>query len=90
MSTPDPIAVLRERARSLRRLAASLDASGAGALWRRAGTDTWEGPLARACLDDLLVIRRRLTEARDDLTVAARRLDAQADAADVAARAVRG
>lgn len=89
MSTADQIAVVRERARSLRRLAATIDTSGVGDLWRRAGTDTWNGPVARSCLDDLTAIRRRTAQVSDDLRTTARRLDAEADALEVAALAVR-
>lgn len=80
---------LRDRARSLRRLAASVRGCGAAHLWRRAGADTWVGPTAQACLDDLIAMRRRLATAGDELDARARRLETEADAAELAARVVR-
>lgn len=80
---------LRDRARSLRRLAASVRDCGATQLWRRAGPDTWVGPVAQACHDDLLAIRRRLLTAGDELDAQARRLEADAEAAELAERVVR-
>jgi hypothetical protein len=81
-------AQLRERARSLRRLATAARDGTAAQLWRRAGADTWVGPLPQACLDDLVAMRRRLLTVADDLDLHARRLEIDADQAEVAARAV--
>ncbi len=89
MPSTDPASQLRERARSLRRLAADIRDCAATQLWRRAGTDTWVGPVAHGCLDELIAMRRRLVAAGDDLDARARRLEVDADAAELTARMVR-
>ncbi len=45
-----------------------------------AGDDTWVGPTAQACADDLRRLARQLLLRCDELRTAARRLDRAADA----------
>jgi len=80
---------LRARARSLRGIAAQLAESGALTLHERAGEDTWAGPVAAHCRDDLLAVRHEVLAARDELLVAARALERQATNAETAALAAR-
>ena len=89
MSTTDSIPVLRERARALRRLAVSLDDCEASRLQRRAGADTWIGPVADECVGALGVMARRLRDAHLDVLVRAQQLDAEADAMHATVRVVR-
>lgn len=70
---------LRSRARELRRLARRLADSEATQLHQRAGADTWVGPTAQRCLDELYAVRRHLLQAHDDLVTAATGLDRKAD-----------
>ena len=69
---------LRERARTLRRLACTIDAADATTLYRRAGVDTWVGPTPQHCVDDLLTGRNLLFQAADALRSGAYRLDQRA------------
>jgi hypothetical protein len=79
MSTPiADAALLRQRARSLRRLAEHISDCEAITLRRRAGTNVWIGPTPAACSDELLGMGRRLLVAADDLIVRATRLDSRA------------
>jgi hypothetical protein len=69
---------LRERARTLRRLAGTIDAADAAMLYRRAGVDTWIGPTPQHCVDDLLIWRNLLFQAADALRSGAYRLELRA------------
>ena len=84
--TPADPDALRVSARTIQRLAMSLGGCQALELHRRAGTEVWRGPLASACRDDLVMIRRRLLAAQDELLHAARRLSRLAAEADTLAR----
>ncbi|CAB4893032.1 unannotated protein [freshwater metagenome] len=77
---------LRGRAHQLRRTAGAIDDSGADGLYRRAGVDTWMGPTAARCLDELTTARRQLHEAAEALRRTARQLDQRADQADALTR----
>lgn len=73
---------LRERANDLRRTASALARTSAISLYQRSDVDTWIGPTARACFDDLRTMRANLLGATDDLRAAAIRLEVRADQAD--------
>jgi hypothetical protein len=75
---------LRTRARALRQLAARVSVCTGLTLHQRAGDDTWIGPTASRCRDDLLTVRRELLTAHDELIAAARRLERQATELEVA------
>jgi hypothetical protein len=77
---------LRQRARLLRKTAATVSFSSALDLFRRAGDDVWRGPTPSRCLDDLVQIRTGLLRASDDLVGVARVLDQLADLAETQAR----
>jgi hypothetical protein len=79
MSTAVDVAQLRARAGELRRIARRVGDTPAVDVHRFAGVDTWVGPVAQSCLDDLLIIRRELESSRDMLIDAARRLERHAD-----------
>jgi len=86
MSAHDPAAaLLRARARDLRRLGAAILDCDAAHLHRRAGAEVWAGPAAATCLAELQLLRRRLADARDDLERRAIRLDSQAARLDAIA-----
>ncbi len=79
MPTPAPVAdVLLERARSLRRLARTIESLDAMLLYRRAGIDTWIGPTPQRCFDELLAARSTLTRAADELGRNAAQLERRA------------
>lgn len=81
--------LLRERAFDLRRTASALGRTTAISLYQRSDIDTWIGPTARACYDDLRNMRTSLLQATDDLRAVAIRLELRADQADhEAARAL--
>ncbi len=86
MAQPDAT-VLRQRAARLRRSAAAIDDSEWWILRRRAGTDTWEGPTARAFLDELIAAEFELAAAYDGLLISAAQLERAALAAEAAALA---
>ena len=79
MSTTADIEMLRVRARALRQVARRIGASPALTVHRLAGPETWVGPTAQSCLDELLAMRRRLESNQHTLDDAARRLDRYAD-----------
>jgi len=79
MSTAVDVAQLRARAGELRRLARRIGDTPASSVHRLAGVDTWIGPVAQSCLDDLLIVRRELESSRGVLIDAARRLERHAD-----------
>jgi len=70
---PSPVQL--ERAATLRRLAREMEALRVLDVHRRAGPDTWVGPTAQCCLDELLLHRRAILAAADSLRAAARRLE---------------
>lgn len=78
MPSPE-IDLLHARARRLRRLAASLARRPLADALRRAGDDTWHGPLPERWRADLTVAQYRLDAAGDDLTRQAFVLDRRAD-----------
>ncbi|MEX0847089.1 MAG: hypothetical protein WD023_04850 [Ilumatobacteraceae bacterium] len=87
MVVHDPAAaLLRTRARNLRRLGTALLETQAARLHRRSGPEVWSGPAAATCLDELQLLGRRLADARDDLERRAIRLDEQAARLDAIAR----
>ncbi len=51
----------------------------------RSGADTWTGPVAQRCNDDLTLAQRRLGDAADALAVASWRLERQADLLEMTA-----
>jgi len=73
------IDLLRARALRLRRLGASLAQRPLADVLRRAGDDTWLGPLPERWRGDLAVAQHRLDAAGDDLTRQAFVLDRRAD-----------
>ena len=68
-------AELQQRALNLRRLAHSIEQLDATVLYRRAGTDTWIGPTAQRCINELITARTLLLQAADASRVAARQLE---------------
>lgn len=74
--------LLRERAFDLRRTASALGRTTAISLYQRSDVDTWIGPTARACYDDLSKVRTSLLDATDKLRAVAIRLELRADQAD--------
>ncbi len=70
-----PSPVLIERAACLRRLAREIEGLLVLDLHRRAGPDTWVGPAAQQCLDELILHRRVILFAADNLRAAASRLE---------------
>jgi hypothetical protein len=81
---------LRARARALRQLAGRVPVTEVGDALARADEDTWRGPLATACRDDLAAIRRSLDDAMVELRAAASWLDRRATEIEQAARPVPG
>lgn len=84
MSTVDA-ELLRTRARTLRRLAALVQQRVLLDLCRRAGDDTWRGPLADHCRDDLRSALRRLDAEGDELLRQAQVLERRAEELDMVA-----
>ena len=76
-STPSA-AELQQRALNLRRLAHRIEQLDATVLYRRAGADTWIGPTAQRCVDELMTARTLLLQAADASRVTARRLELRA------------
>ena len=74
-ATAVPSPVQLERAAQLRRLAREIESLRLLDLHRRGGTDTWIGPAAQHCLDELVLQRRLILAAADGLRIAARRLE---------------
>lgn len=87
MST-SPASVLRERARSLRAMAARLEQLEALGLAARADVDTWMGPSPARCHDSLVSMRRRLLDEADSLRRTAARCDRSAESMAALAGAV--
>ena len=79
MSTATQVEQLRARARQVRSLSSAISTSRALTVYRLAGPETWVGPTAQACFDDLLTVRRKLQGQLQSLGEIARGLDRQAD-----------
>lgn len=77
--------LLRTRARGLRRLAALVDRRVVLDVLRRAGDDTWRGPIADDVRADLTAAVHRLDAAADDLLRQAVLLERRADELDLLA-----
>ncbi len=86
-STPADAAVLRDRARHLRRLAALVHRRLLIELWRSAGDHAWRGALADDCRDGLVAAQHRLDRAGDELVRRATALERRADELDTATAA---
>jgi hypothetical protein len=83
MATQSPAGnQLRQRAHDLRRAATHLGGCAANSLYRFSRDDTWIGPTARSCYDELVTMNTSLVNASDALRTAALRLEARADQAD--------
>lgn len=80
MATTEQANKLRARADDLRRFARTLENARFTTAHTVAGDDTWVGPTAQACANDLRRLARQLLLRCDELRVAARRLDRAADA----------
>jgi hypothetical protein len=80
VSTTQQATRLRARAEDLRRFASTLEHARMTNAHAVAGDDTWVGPTAQACADDLRRLARQLLLRCDELRTAARRLDRAADA----------
>jgi hypothetical protein len=80
VSTTQQATRLRARAEDLRRFARTLENVRMTNAYSAAGDDTWVGPTAQACADDLRRLARQLLLRCDELRTAARRLDRAADA----------
>jgi hypothetical protein len=78
MSTAALAEQLRERARILRRLAATIATSRALDAHVFAGPQTWIGPTPQHCHESLRMLRRRLLDHHDALGRAALMLDRRA------------
>lgn len=75
----DDADLLRTRARTLRHLAALVQQRVLLDLCRRAGDDTWQGPTADRCRDDLRRSLQRLDTDGDELLRQATVLERRAD-----------
>lgn len=71
-------AELQQRALNMRRLAHRIEQLDATVLYRRAGTETWIGPTAQRCIDELMAARTLLLQAADVSRVTARQLELRA------------
>jgi hypothetical protein len=79
MSNAPQIAHLRDRARHLRTIANMIACSPAVSISRLAGPETWVGPTAQACFDELVALGGKLEAQRQLLCDTARSFDRQAD-----------
>ncbi len=84
IDSPD---TLRRRAGELRSLARSIDAVSFGSLLPLADRDTFVGPTAEVCRDELAASAAALRRSVDDLRAGAGALDRRADEREAAARA---
>jgi len=75
LATASALAAASARAGELRRLAAQVEALRLLDLHRWAGDETWIGPVAWQCREQLLAHRRLLLFAADGLRAAARRVE---------------
>lgn len=81
----DQAAVYRRRATHLRTLAHEMTHTPAMTLHTHATVDTWQGPCADACTNDLVAAQRAVHVAVDDLGDQAWRFDRHADDLEAAA-----
>jgi hypothetical protein len=80
VATTEQATRLRARADDLRRFARTLETARMTTAHTVAGDDTWVGPTAQACANDLRRLARQLLVRCDELRAAARRLERAADA----------
>jgi hypothetical protein len=80
--------LLRRRAQTLRALASTVQHLRVLTLHLAAGPDTWIGPSAQRCADELRTTRGALLTCADELVSAARWLERQADELDAYAAVV--
>lgn len=78
-------AVYRRRAAHLRSLATQLGTTPSLSLHLHAGVDTWYGPRAEACANDLALAQQAVRHAVDDLRTQAFAFDRRADELEAAA-----
>jgi len=81
----DHAANARQRATHLRTLAAQMVHTPAMSLHVHAGVDTWHGPRADACIDQLRRAQQQVHRAADELDARALRLEREAEALEAAA-----
>jgi len=79
MSNTVQIQQLRSTAHNLRSLSKSIGRSRALTVWSLAGPDTWIGPTAQSCYDQLLTVRRQLLTDQQTLVDSAGRFERRAD-----------
>jgi len=79
MSTTVEIQQLRNSAHLLRSLSKSIGRSRALTVHSLAGPDTWIGPTAQSCYEQLLAMRRQLATNQLSLVDTAGRLDRRGD-----------
>jgi hypothetical protein len=79
MSTITQVEQLRATARHLRSMSSLIGSSGALTVYSLAGPDTWVGPTAQACHEELLALRHRSLTNQQTLTDSALRLERRAD-----------
>ena len=79
MSTTVQIQQLRNTARQLRSLSRSIGRSRALTVHALAGPDTWIGPTAQSCYDQLLAVRRQLVTNQEALLDTASRIERRAN-----------
>ncbi|HZX55216.1 MAG TPA: hypothetical protein VFE86_11075 [Ilumatobacteraceae bacterium] len=79
MSTTVQIQQLRNSAHLLRSLSTSIGRSRAITVHALAGPDTWIGPTAQSCYDELLAVRRLLLTNQESLVDTANRIERRAN-----------
>jgi len=79
MSTTVQIQQLRNSAHLLRSLSMSIGRSRAITVHALAGPDTWIGPTAQACHEQLLAVRRQLLTNQETLIDTANRIERRAN-----------
>jgi len=79
MSTTVQIQQLRDSAHLLRSLSRSIASSRAITVHALAGPDTWIGPTAQSCYDQLLAVRRQLVTNQETLLDTANRIERRAN-----------
>jgi len=79
MSTTVQIQQLRNTAHHLRLLSRAINRSRALTVHALAGPDTWIGPTAQSCYDQLLTVRRQLLNGQQTLIDTAGQIERRAD-----------
>jgi hypothetical protein len=79
MSTTVQIQQLRNTAQQLRALSRSIASSRALDVHTLAGPDTWIGPTAQSCYDQLRAVRRQLVTNQETLLDTANRIERRAN-----------